>query len=190
MACSRLLSVTATPAHAASISASFESTCPARATSRSSRSNWRDDSATGSPSFVRRRGGGIELERTEARTTVGTRQCIPSTWEGANGDHELVAAEPCVSLGRTAGPIEAYPGHEVRLGELSISRMLPVRDKRPGRPVVLPRSLRPARPSRTASRWTSRRIRTSACRRSRGCWKARSSTTTASGSKRWSALAA
>src|SRR3954447_7070390 len=43
---------------------------------------------------------------------------------------EQVAAEPCESLGRTGGPIEAYPGHEVRLGELTISRVLPVRDKR------------------------------------------------------------
>jgi len=43
---------------------------------------------------------------------------------------EQVAAEPCESLGRTGGPIEAYPGHEVRLGELTISRVLPVRDRR------------------------------------------------------------
>jgi len=43
---------------------------------------------------------------------------------------EQVAAEPCVSLGSDGGPIEAYPGHDVRLGDLTISRVLPVRNKR------------------------------------------------------------
>jgi redox-sensitive bicupin YhaK (pirin superfamily) len=43
---------------------------------------------------------------------------------------EQVGAEPCVSLGGTGGPIEAYPGRDVKLGDLSISRVLPVRDRR------------------------------------------------------------
>src|SRR6476659_3208101 len=41
-----------------------------------------------------------------------------------------VAAEACVALGGSGGPIEAYPGREVKLGTLSISRVLPVRDRR------------------------------------------------------------
>ena len=43
---------------------------------------------------------------------------------------EEVAAEPCISLGGSGGPIEAFPGREVKLGDLSISRVLPVRDRR------------------------------------------------------------
>ncbi|MEQ1729452.1 MAG: pirin family protein [Vicinamibacterales bacterium] len=41
-----------------------------------------------------------------------------------------VGAEPCVALGAHGGPIEAYPGREVKLGDLSITRVLPVRDRR------------------------------------------------------------
>ena len=41
-----------------------------------------------------------------------------------------VAAEACVALGGSGGPIEAYPGREMKLGTLSISRVLPVRDRR------------------------------------------------------------
>jgi redox-sensitive bicupin YhaK (pirin superfamily) len=41
-----------------------------------------------------------------------------------------VAAEPCVSLGGVGGPVEAYPGREVKLGDLTIARVLPVRNKR------------------------------------------------------------
>lgn len=43
-------------------------------------------------------------------------------------DH--VAAERCIALGGAGGSIEAYPGREVKLGPLSISRVLPVRDRR------------------------------------------------------------
>lgn len=43
---------------------------------------------------------------------------------------EEVAAEPCVALGGTGGPVETYPGREVKLGTLSITRVLPVRDRR------------------------------------------------------------
>lgn len=43
---------------------------------------------------------------------------------------EDVAAEPCVALGGTGGPPEAYPGREVALGDLQITRVLPVRGKR------------------------------------------------------------
>jgi quercetin 2,3-dioxygenase len=43
---------------------------------------------------------------------------------------DQVAAEPCVSLGVTGGPIETYPGREVKFGDLAISRLLPVRDRR------------------------------------------------------------
>jgi quercetin 2,3-dioxygenase len=43
---------------------------------------------------------------------------------------EQVAAEACVSVGHAGGPIEAFPGRELKLGDLSISRVLPVRDKR------------------------------------------------------------
>ncbi len=41
-----------------------------------------------------------------------------------------VAAEPCVALGGAGGDVEAYPGREVKLGALSITRVLPVRDRR------------------------------------------------------------
>ncbi len=41
-----------------------------------------------------------------------------------------VGAEPCVALGGEGGPVEAYPGREVKLGDLSITRVLPVRDRR------------------------------------------------------------
>jgi redox-sensitive bicupin YhaK (pirin superfamily) len=43
---------------------------------------------------------------------------------------EKVAAEPCVALGASGGPVTAYPGREVRLGDLQVSRVLPVRDRR------------------------------------------------------------
>jgi redox-sensitive bicupin YhaK (pirin superfamily) len=41
-----------------------------------------------------------------------------------------VAAEPCVALGGTDGEVDAYPGREVRLGDLAITRLLPVRERR------------------------------------------------------------
>src|SRR6476661_2865260 len=41
-----------------------------------------------------------------------------------------VGAEPCVALGGEGGPVEAHPGREVKLGDLSITRVLPVRDRR------------------------------------------------------------
>ena len=41
-----------------------------------------------------------------------------------------VGAEACVALGGAGGPIQAYPGREVKLGALSIARVLPVRDRR------------------------------------------------------------
>lgn len=43
---------------------------------------------------------------------------------------ENVAAEPCIALGGTNGEIEAYPGREVRLGSMAITRVLPIRDRR------------------------------------------------------------
>lgn len=43
---------------------------------------------------------------------------------------EHVAAEPCVALNGAGGTVEAYPGREVKLGPLSIARVLPVRDRR------------------------------------------------------------
>jgi redox-sensitive bicupin YhaK (pirin superfamily) len=43
---------------------------------------------------------------------------------------EAIGAEPCIALGGDGGPIEAYPGRSVTLGPLTISRMLPVRDRR------------------------------------------------------------
>ena len=43
---------------------------------------------------------------------------------------ENVAAEPCVALNGAGGTVEAYPGREVKLGPLSIARVLPVRDRR------------------------------------------------------------
>ncbi|HUR34930.1 MAG TPA: pirin family protein [Vicinamibacterales bacterium] len=43
---------------------------------------------------------------------------------------DQVAAEPCVSLGESGGPIAAFPGRDLKIGDLSITRVLPVRDKR------------------------------------------------------------
>jgi quercetin 2,3-dioxygenase len=41
-----------------------------------------------------------------------------------------VAAEPCVALGGAGGSVEAYPGRELKLGDLAITRVLPVRERR------------------------------------------------------------
>ena len=41
-----------------------------------------------------------------------------------------VAAEECVALGARQQQLEAYPNREVRLGALSISRALPIRERR------------------------------------------------------------
>lgn len=41
-----------------------------------------------------------------------------------------VAAEECTALGRTDRALESYPGREVALGELSVTRVLPIRGKR------------------------------------------------------------
>lgn len=75
-----------------------------------------------------------------------------------------VGAEPCMALGSEGGPVEAYPGREVKLGDLSITRVLPVRDRRlEARGASSIGSARS--PSPMPGRWTWRRIRTSGCRR-------------------------
>jgi redox-sensitive bicupin YhaK (pirin superfamily) len=43
---------------------------------------------------------------------------------------EIVAAEACVALGAADARVESYPNRELKLGSLSISRALPVRDRR------------------------------------------------------------
>jgi redox-sensitive bicupin YhaK (pirin superfamily) len=43
---------------------------------------------------------------------------------------EQVSAEECMALGANQPALQAYPNREVRLGELSISRALPVRERR------------------------------------------------------------
>jgi redox-sensitive bicupin YhaK (pirin superfamily) len=43
---------------------------------------------------------------------------------------DTVAAESCVALGATSPSVEAYPGRELSLGSLAISRALPVKDRR------------------------------------------------------------
>lgn len=43
---------------------------------------------------------------------------------------ETVAAEGCVALGAADARVESYPGRELSLGSLAISRALPVRDRR------------------------------------------------------------
>jgi redox-sensitive bicupin YhaK (pirin superfamily) len=43
---------------------------------------------------------------------------------------DTVAAETCVALGATDARVEAYPGRELNLGSLAISRALPVKDRR------------------------------------------------------------
>lgn len=50
--------------------------------------------------------------------------------EGTTMPDDRVAAEPCTALGGLNQGIEAYPGREVKLGELSVARVLPVRDRR------------------------------------------------------------
>ena len=45
-------------------------------------------------------------------------------------DDEKVAAEECTALGGTEHTIEAYPGHEVQLGALKVTRALPIRNRR------------------------------------------------------------
>ncbi len=50
--------------------------------------------------------------------------------EGTTMPDDRVAAEPCTALGGLNQDIEAYPGREVKLGELSVARVLPVRDRR------------------------------------------------------------
>jgi redox-sensitive bicupin YhaK (pirin superfamily) len=41
-----------------------------------------------------------------------------------------VAAETCVALGAAQPRLESYPSRELRLGELAVTRVLPVRDRR------------------------------------------------------------
>ena len=41
-----------------------------------------------------------------------------------------VAAEECTSLGATQGTLEAYPNRDVSLGKLTVTRVLPIRDRR------------------------------------------------------------
>jgi redox-sensitive bicupin YhaK (pirin superfamily) len=45
-------------------------------------------------------------------------------------DDVEVGAEQCEALGVKGGAIEAYPGRDVKLGQLGISRMLPLRERR------------------------------------------------------------
>ena len=41
-----------------------------------------------------------------------------------------VAAEECTSLGATQGTFEAYPNRDISLGKLTVTRVLPIRDRR------------------------------------------------------------
>ncbi|CAG1770826.1 hypothetical protein BAC2_01304 [uncultured bacterium] len=41
-----------------------------------------------------------------------------------------VAAEECTALGATHGTLEAYPNRDVSLGALTVTRALPIRDRR------------------------------------------------------------
>src|SRR5688572_16629426 len=41
-----------------------------------------------------------------------------------------VAAEECMALGATQGTLEAYPNRDVSLGTLTVTRVLPIRDRR------------------------------------------------------------
>lgn len=41
-----------------------------------------------------------------------------------------VAAEECTALGATQGTLEAHPNRDVSLGALSVTRVLPIRDRR------------------------------------------------------------
>ena len=43
---------------------------------------------------------------------------------------ETIGAEPCVSLGADHRTLESYPGREVHLGPLTVTRALPIRDRR------------------------------------------------------------
>jgi redox-sensitive bicupin YhaK (pirin superfamily) len=43
---------------------------------------------------------------------------------------DVVAAEECVALGASQRELESYPNREVTLGALTISRALPIRDRR------------------------------------------------------------
>lgn len=42
----------------------------------------------------------------------------------------IVAAEECTALGATEGTLEAYPNRDVSLGKLTVTRVLPIRDRR------------------------------------------------------------
>src|SRR5690349_16288311 len=41
-----------------------------------------------------------------------------------------VAAESCVALGATEHQFESYPGHDIALGALTVTRVLPVKGRR------------------------------------------------------------
>ena len=41
-----------------------------------------------------------------------------------------VAAEECLALGATQHALEAYPNRDVSLGHLTVTRVLPIRDRR------------------------------------------------------------
>lgn len=42
----------------------------------------------------------------------------------------IVAAEECIALGATQNTLEAYPNRDVSLGPLTVTRVLPIRDRR------------------------------------------------------------
>jgi len=42
-----------------------------------------------------------------------------------------VAAETCVALGAAEHQFETYPGRDIALGALTVTRVLPVKGKRP-----------------------------------------------------------
>jgi hypothetical protein len=42
----------------------------------------------------------------------------------------IVAAETCVALGATEHEFESYPGRDIALGALTVTRVLPVKGRR------------------------------------------------------------
>ena len=55
-----------------------------------------------------------------------------------------VAAETCVALGATGHQFELYPGRDIALGALTVTRVLPVKGKRLALAPTVPRDVSPA----------------------------------------------
>jgi hypothetical protein len=74
-----------------------------------------------------------------------------------------VAAETCVALGATEHQFESFPGRDIALGALTVTRVLPVKGRRLVGPWCFLDRFGPLR-SRIRRPWTSARILTSGCK--------------------------